>query len=65
MKADEATARAATVEEQLAEAAAELSLAEEEEKARRLAMRARIEADAEKMWGPDWRSRPTPAPIRL
>ena len=27
--------------------------------------RATLEADAETQWGPDWRSRPQPAPIRL
>ena len=35
------------------------------DKMERAETRRRLEADAEKQWGPDWRSRPTPPAIRL
>ena len=35
------------------------------DKIERAETRRRLEADAEKQWGVDWRSRPQPTPIRL
>ena len=35
------------------------------DKMERTETRRRLEADAEKQWGVDWRSRPQPTPIRL